>query len=108
MKVLFVIVICIYAIVSSISIMVGLNLKKWYSWLVGAFGFIAGFLIGLLSVDAQTGIAVGIIFSFLTLTSAAVSYRNRKNSLNFLEILDNEKYPRLTRYANFLKRFFHL
>jgi hypothetical protein len=108
MKTLFIVIFCIYLIVSSISMMIGLDLKKWYSWLVGVYGFLTGFLMSLVYSDTQTAIPLGLFFAFFTLTSAAVTYQNRKNSLKFFESLDHEKYPRLTRYVNFLKKLFHL
>lgn len=36
-----------YFIVCGVCIFIGLDLRKWRSWLYGLYGFISGFMIGL-------------------------------------------------------------
>ena len=89
MKTLFMVVFCIYVVIGGLSMVIGLDLKKWYSWLIGVFGFITGFLMGMVKSDIQTAITMGMLFPFFTLTSAALTHWNRKRSLQFIKKLDN-------------------
>lgn len=94
--------------VGGISIIIGLDLKKWYSWLIGAYGFVIGFLMGLAWVDFNTAVIAGVLFAFLTLASGASVHWNRKRWRGSLENSDSEKYPLLTKWVNILKKIFRI
>lgn len=103
----------IFMAIGGISIFIGLDLKKWHSWLIGVYGFVIGFLMGLVWVDISTAIIAGMLFAFLTLASGATVYRTRQKAKQALDSwsLDQEnqeRYPMLTRYMQFLKNIFRI
>jgi hypothetical protein len=68
----------VYLIICGIAIFVGLDLKKWRSWLVGLYGFICGFLYGLLKADISGGLVMGALFAFVVIYGGATSYWHRQ------------------------------
>ena len=67
----------VYLIVCGIAIFIGLDLKKWFSWLFGLYGFISGFLFGLLRSDIRGGLVMGALFAFVVIYGGATSYWHR-------------------------------
>ena len=68
----------VYVIVCGISIFVGLDLKKWPSWLCGLYGFISGFLFGLSKADVPGGLQLGVLFAFVVIYGGATSHWHRQ------------------------------
>lgn len=68
----------IYLIVCGICIFVGLDLKKWYSWLCGLYGFISGFFFGLSKADVSGGLQLGLLFAFVLIYGGATSRWQRQ------------------------------
>lgn len=69
----------IYIIVCGVGIFIGLDLKKWYSWLFGLYGFVTGLLFGLSkSPDVTGGLVIGAIFASIVLYGGATSYWQRQ------------------------------
>jgi len=50
-----------FVIVGLIGIFIGLDPKKWASWLFGVYGFVSGFLIGFLRDDVSAGLKLGLL-----------------------------------------------
>lgn len=113
MKTLIMIFFYIFMAIGGISICIGLDPKKWYSWLIAIYGFVIGFLMGLVWVDISTAITAGMLFAFLTLASGATVYRTRQKAKQAIDSLlqnpeQEERFPLMTRYLRFLKRVFHI
>ncbi len=68
----------VYLVVCGLAIFVGLDLKKWFSWLFGLYGFISGLLFGLLKADISGGLALGALFAFVVLYGGATSFWHRQ------------------------------
>lgn len=65
-------------IVSCIGVLVGLDLKKWTSWLFGLGGFISGFFLGLILAGTIRGLQLGTLFAFLIMFSGAMTRWQRQ------------------------------
>jgi len=70
--------IIVFLIVYGICIIIGLDLKKWYSWLAGLYGFLSGCLIGFLDNDGSPSWQLGLIFTVVIMLSGAVMRQQRK------------------------------
>jgi hypothetical protein len=68
----------VYLITCGSAIFVGLDLKKWRSWLLGLYGFISGYLFGLLKSDTSGGLVMGALFAFVIIYGGATSYWHRQ------------------------------
>lgn len=64
----------VFIIVAGIGILIGLDLKKWRSWLYGIYGFLSGLLVGLLHADFSGGLTLGALFAFIVMYGGATSY----------------------------------
>lgn len=53
----------VFVIVGLIGIFIGLDPKKWASWLYGVYGFVSGVLIGFLRDDVSAGLKLGPLFA---------------------------------------------
>jgi hypothetical protein len=72
------IILFLYLIICATCVFIGLDLKKWFSWLFGILGFIGGFLIGLQITGARGGFTMGVLFAFMVLYGGATSYWHRQ------------------------------
>lgn len=63
----------VFMIISTMVVFIGLDLKKWTSWLYGLYGLISGFLLGLLYANALGGFGLGILFGFAVMYSSAMT-----------------------------------
>jgi len=72
------IIFVIYVVVCGIGIFIGLDLKKWKSWLYGLYGFVSGLLIGLSRADVSGGLTLGLLFTFVVLYGGATSHWHRQ------------------------------
>lgn len=70
----------VFLIVGGIRMVMGLDLKKWSSWLWGLYAFISGLSAGLLrpSFPPLTFFEVGVIFAAMMLFGGAVMRRNNQ------------------------------
>jgi hypothetical protein len=53
----------VFLIVGGICVFIGLDLKKWSSWLLGLYGFLTGSLVGLLSPGESLSLDVGALLA---------------------------------------------
>jgi hypothetical protein len=103
MKTIIMIFFCIYLILSAISIYRGLDLKKWYSWLIGIYGFATGFCLSIVwGGDINDAVGIGIFFAFPPLYQGAINRWQREKNKKALEAwLENpgteQKHPLLKR-----------
>ena len=98
---------CIYGVIGLTSIVIGLDLRKWYSWAIGAFGFIVGFLLSLTANNRAEATAAGLMVAAVTLTSGAVTWSNKQRSRSLLENNDSEKRSIFIHWKRLLKKLFH-
>jgi len=68
----------VFIIVSGICTFVGLDLKKWYSWLAGLYGFLSGCFAGFIVEDGSPSWQLGLLFAFVILSSGAMTRVNRQ------------------------------
>ena len=68
----------IFLVVGFIGIFMGLNLKKWTSWLFGLYGFLSGLLLGSVLLNASSGLELGAIFAFAVMFGGANVRRGRE------------------------------
>ena len=45
----------VFLIVSAVCVFIGLDLKKWSSWLLGLYAFLTGFLFSFIREDTDMG-----------------------------------------------------
>jgi hypothetical protein len=57
----------LFAVVFSIGILNGLDLKKWTSWLLVLYGFLSGLLVGFLREGGSLNLPGGILFACVVL-----------------------------------------
>jgi 4-hydroxybenzoate polyprenyltransferase len=82
----------------------GLDLKKWYSWLIGLYGFLVGFWLGIVWSDINNALMAGIIFAFAPLYQGAINHWRRDKDKKALEAwLESpeaeKKHPLLKRFV---------
>jgi hypothetical protein len=68
----------IFVIVSCVIVFLGLDLRKWSSWLYGIYGFLSGFFLGLMYLDVWKGVELGFLFAFAVLFGGANVRRGRE------------------------------
>ena len=68
----------VYLVVCGYCIFVGLNPKRWSSWLYGLYGFISGLILGLSKSDIQGGIELGLLFAFVVIYGSITSYWHKQ------------------------------
>lgn len=73
------IVLTIHVIIGGIVVFVGLDLKKWHSWLVGLYAFVVGFLFALSIWSSLSGaLQLGALFAFAILYGGATTHWHRR------------------------------
>jgi hydrogenase/urease accessory protein HupE len=70
--------IIVFVIVYGICTIIGLDLKKWYSWLAGLYGFFSGCLAGFIREDDSPSLQLGLLFAIVIMSSGAMTCRNRR------------------------------
>ncbi|HAE58845.1 MAG TPA: hypothetical protein DCG54_04875 [Anaerolineae bacterium] len=93
----------IFVFVAMVFIGVGLNLKKWPSWLLGVYGFITGLLLGLFYSDIKNAFVAGMLFAFGVLSGGAMTRWHRmtwdkETVIWLLRPETKKKFPLLTRF----------
>jgi hypothetical protein len=85
MKTLATLSVVIFAIVFAITIYIGLDLKKWQTWLFGVYGFLTFFLVGLIGTgNVIESIKVGAIVAFATIFVGVTTSWNRERAKKWL------------------------
>ena len=72
MEIFAAIFVSMFIFIAMVFITTGLNLRKWPSWLLGIYGFITGFLMGLFYSDIQNAFVAGMLFAFGVLSGGAM------------------------------------
>ncbi len=67
-----------YLLVSCIGLIIGLDLKKWSSWLFGLYGFLSGIWIGFISGYSSSGWQLGAVFALAVMYGGAMTRYNRQ------------------------------
>jgi hypothetical protein len=62
-----------------IGIFIGLDLKKWSSWLYGLYGFLSGFTISIIIGDVLAGLKIGFLTAFVVMFCGAMSRWHRQH-----------------------------
>jgi predicted Co/Zn/Cd cation transporter (cation efflux family) len=70
--------ILVFVLIAFISIVIGVNPKKWFIWLLGLYGFLSGSLVGFLRDDSSLDLQLGAIFAFAVMSSSAMIYVQRQ------------------------------
>ena len=68
----------VFVIVYGICTIIGLDLKKWYSWLAGLYGFLSGCFFGFTREDGSPSLLMGMLFAVVIMSSGAMVRRNRQ------------------------------
>jgi hypothetical protein len=93
MEVIFYADLIVFFIVYGICMIIGLDLKKWQSWLVGFYGFISGWSLGFLLKAGSSSWILGLLFAIVIMSSSIVThqYRNYRNWREWLTKYGNDK-----------------
>jgi hypothetical protein len=85
METLITINVVILVIVTGIVIYIGLDLKKWHSWLFGAYAFLTLFLAGLIGVGSiNEALKVGALGTFALMFVGVTTRLNRERAKKWL------------------------
>ena len=85
MKTLATVNVVIFAIVGGLAMGIGLDLKKWYSWLFGAYGFLTFFLVGLVGTGSiNEAIKAGALIAFATMFVGVTTRWNQERAKRLL------------------------
>lgn len=85
MKTLATVIGVIFVIISAIVIYIGLDLKKWQSWLFGVYGFLTFLLVGLVGTgNIVESIKVAAIVAFATMFVGVTMRWNRERAKKWL------------------------
>jgi hypothetical protein len=86
MKTIATVSVVIFAIVLVRAIYIGLDLKKWQSWLFGVYGFLTFLLIGMVGTgDIYESIIIGAIVAFATMFVGVTTRWNRERARKWLQ-----------------------
>lgn len=83
----------IFAIITVIAIYIGLDLKKWQSWLFCVYSFLSAFLFALVSTgNIDESLKGGAIVAFATMFVGVTGRWNRERAKKWLrEHYENEE-----------------
>ena len=71
----------IFAIVGAIAIYLGLDPKKWQSWLLGVYGFLTFLLLGMAGTgNVYESVKLGAIGTFAIMFVGVTTYWNRERA----------------------------
>lgn len=73
MRILMIINTIVFALVGGYVVAVGLDLRKWSSWLYGLYGFFSGFVMGIYWSNLCNALFAGVLCSFVILFGGATS-----------------------------------
>ncbi len=76
----------ILAIVVAIAIYIGIDLKKWQTWLLSLYGFLSLFLVGIVGTgNFYESVAVGAIVTLAMVIVGVTTYWNRERARKWLK-----------------------
>lgn len=110
MRTIYIIAFSILTIIGGVGVFLGLNPRKWYSWLFGVCGFTSGFIVGLLRADIKGGLGMGVFFGLAVMFGGITIYWQRKRygwdaAETWLRRFGNDKrFSLLTRLLKQLKK----
>jgi len=89
----------IFVIVLGIAIYIGIDPKKWQTWLLSLYGFLTFFLAGIVGTgNFYESIKVGAIATFAVILTGIITYWNRERAKKWLreqEKQEEESYRKL-------------
>jgi len=75
----------IFAIVCAIAIHLGLDPKKWQTWLLSLYSFLTFFLVGLVGTgNFYESVKLGAIVTFALIFCGIITYWNRERAKKWL------------------------
>ena len=75
----------IFVIAISIAIYIGLDPKKWQTWLLSLYGFLTFFLAGIVGTgNFYESIKAGTVGTFLIIFTGIITYWNRERAKKWL------------------------
>ena len=76
----------ILAIVTAIAIYIGINPKKWQTWLLSLYGFLSFFLAGIVGTgNFYESVAVGVVATLAIMFVGITTYWNRERARKWLK-----------------------
>jgi len=91
----------LFAIIGSLCVGIGIDLKKRSSWFLGLYAFISGFLIGFARSDSTGGYRIvtnltgslqaGLLFAFMFMFGGAMIYWNKQTAEKYLVEMSEKK-----------------
>ena len=76
----------ILAIVYAIAIYLGLDPKKWQTWLLSLYSFLTFFLVGLIGIgNFYESVKLGAIVTFALIFGGIITYWNRERAKKWLQ-----------------------
>jgi len=76
----------IFAIVCAIAIYLGLDPKKWQTWLLSLYGFLSFLLLGIVGTgNFYESIKVAAIATFAVIFGGIITYWNRERAKKWLK-----------------------
>jgi Na+/H+ antiporter NhaD/arsenite permease-like protein len=76
----------IFAIVYVIAIYMGIDPKKWQTWLLSLYCFLTFFLVGIAGTgDRFESVKLGVVLAFVFTFGGIISYWNRERAKKWLK-----------------------
>jgi len=76
----------IFLIVYGIAVFIGIDPKKWQTWLLSLYGFLTYFLAGIVGTgNFYESVAVGVIVTFAFTFGGIITYWNRERAKKWLK-----------------------
>jgi hypothetical protein len=76
----------IFTLVISIAIYLGLDPKKWRTWLLSLYGFLTFFLVGIVGTgNFYEAVKLGTIVTFALILGGITTYWNRERAKKWLK-----------------------
>ena len=76
----------IFVIVYGIAVFLGIDPKKWQTWLLCLYGFLTFFLAGIVGTgNVYESVTVGVIVTFLFTFGGIITYWNRERARKWLK-----------------------
>jgi hypothetical protein len=68
----------IFVIVGFTGVFIGLDLRKWSSWLYGIYSFFSGFFVGISYLDIGSSLELGVLLAFAVMFGGSSVRRGRE------------------------------
>lgn len=69
----------VFPIVGGVCVFVGFDLKKWYGWLIGLYGFLSGAVVGLLREGGSISLQLGALFAIAVILGGVKANQFRQH-----------------------------